>query len=313
MAQEIIDIGNVPGDGTGDPLRTAMEKINTNFDQIWTAGPVGSNVKVSNLTISTQVTNSDLTLAGNGIGNVQSSGSFVPRLSNTWSLGSSTQRWKDIYTKDLVVANNFTTSGNLQITGNVTADIVASTNNNGTGQNIKVGDDTWLGDINISNTLSIRGQQDAANAYIVFGNASNVALGRAGTGPLTYGGDFSVSGNITGNTTGFAIGYRDIPQVSFTGNATIATTDAGKHYYSILSTANVLTIANNASQGFQTGAAISIVNQGTGNITIAQGSGVTLYLAGNATSGNRTLATFGMATIMKVATNTWFINGTGVS
>jgi hypothetical protein len=132
------------------------------------------------------------------------------------------------------------------------------------------------------------------------------------TGNVT-GGNITVTGNVTGNTAGFAIGYRDIPQVSFTGNATIVTTDAGKHYYSTLSTGNLLTIANNASQGFQVGAAITIINQGTGNITVAQGSGVTLYLAGNATSGNRTVATFGMATIMKVATDTWFINGTGVS
>ena len=119
-------------------------------------------------------------------------------------------------------------------------------------------------------------------------------------------------GNVP-NGSGTAVGYRDIPQISFTANTTIATTDAGRHYYSTLSTGNVLTIANNASQNFQTGAAISIVNQGTGTITIAQGSGVTLYLAGNATSGNRTVSTFGMATIMKVATDTWFINGTGVS
>jgi hypothetical protein len=126
-------------------------------------------------------------------------------------------------------------------------------------------------------------------------------------------GNISASGNITGNTAGYAIGYRDIPQVSFTGNATIATTDAGKHFYSTQSTNYTLTIANNASQGFQVGAAITIVNQGTGNITVAQGSGITLYLAGNVTAGNRTVATFGMATIMKVATDTWFINGTGVS
>jgi hypothetical protein len=127
------------------------------------------------------------------------------------------------------------------------------------------------------------------------------------------GGNIITTGNVTGNTAGFAIGYRDIPQVSFTANTTIATTDAGRHYYSTLSTGNVLTIANNASQGFQIGAAISIINQGSGNITVAQGSGVTLYLAGNATSGNRSVATFGMATLIKVATDTWFINGTGVS
>jgi hypothetical protein len=132
------------------------------------------------------------------------------------------------------------------------------------------------------------------------------------TGNIT-GGNLSVTGNISGNTAGYAIGYRDIPQVSFTGNATIATTDAGKHFYSTQSSNYTLTIANNASQGFQVGAAITVVNQGTGTITVAQGSGVTLYLAGNATSGNRSVATFGMATIIKVATDTWFINGTGVS
>jgi hypothetical protein len=133
---------------------------------------------------------------------------------------------------------------------------------------------------------------------------------------------FESSGNTRGlymdlgnapNGSGTAVGYRDIPQISFTGNATIATTDAGRHYYSTLSTGNVLTIANNASQSFQVGAAISIVNQGTGTITVAQGSGVTLYLAGNATAGNRSVATFGMATLIKVATDTWFINGTGVA
>jgi hypothetical protein len=168
--------------------------------------------------------------------------------------------------------------GNISITGNVT----------GTSANVTL----------------------VAGAYsTVFDNTGNATFAN-GTVLLTT---LSAAGNITGNTAGFAIGYRDIPQVSFTGNATIATTDAGKHYYSTLSTGNVLTIANNASQGFQIGAAITIVNQGTGNITVAQGSGVTLYLAGNATSGNRTVATFGMATIMKVATNTWFINGTGVS
>jgi hypothetical protein len=159
---------------------------------------------------------------------------------------------------------------------------------------------------------------DSISAAIVAvsGNVTGGNIGTAGvitaTGNVT-GGNIITAGNISGNTAGFAIGYRDIPQVSFTANATIATTDAGKHYYSTLSTGNVLTIANNASQGFQVGAAITVINQGTGNITVAQGSGVTLYLAGNATSGNRTISTFGMATCIKVATDTWFINGTGVA
>jgi hypothetical protein len=73
-----------------------------------------------------------------------------------------------------------------------------------------------------------------------------------------------------------------------------------------------LTIANNANQGFQVGAAITVVNQGTGNITIAQGSGVTLYLGSNSTPGNRVVNSFGLATLIKVDTDTWFISGAGV-
>ena len=192
-------------------------------------------------------------------------------------------------------------------------------------------------EITYGNTISVAGNITGGNltvgsGTITGGNVNgsifngNVAFGTGtvgGSGNITGGnisaignitsGNLSVTGNITGNTAGFAIGYRDIPQVSFTGNATIATTDAGKHFYSTQSTSYVLTIANNASQGFQVGAAITIVNQGTGNITIAQGSGVTLYVAGNATSGNRSVATFGMATIMKVATDTWFVSGVGVA
>jgi hypothetical protein len=37
-----------------------------------------------------------------------------------------------------------------------------------------------------------------------------------------------------------------------------------------------------------------------------------LYLAGNATSGNRTVTTYGMATVMNVAANIWMISGTVV-
>jgi hypothetical protein len=71
-------------------------------------------------------------------------------------------------------------------------------NNNGNGTNFRVGDDVWIGDINVADTMSIRGQQNAANAYIVFGNADGTQLGRAGSGPLTYGGAFSATGNVTG-------------------------------------------------------------------------------------------------------------------
>jgi hypothetical protein len=129
-------------------------------------------------------------------------------------------------------------------------------------------------------------------------------------GNLTAPGDIT-AGNISSNVNGFAIGYRDIPQVVFTSNATLSLTDAGKHYYSANS-ANIITVPNNATVSFSIGTAITVVQQGTANLTISPDSGVTMYLSGNATSAARTLGNYGMATLMKVATDTWFINGTGL-
>lgn len=38
MAQEIINIGTLPNDGQGDPLRVAFGKINNNFSQLYNTG-----------------------------------------------------------------------------------------------------------------------------------------------------------------------------------------------------------------------------------------------------------------------------------
>lgn len=43
MTQEIINIGAAPNDGEGDPLRTAFEKINNNFSQLYGTGFFTSN------------------------------------------------------------------------------------------------------------------------------------------------------------------------------------------------------------------------------------------------------------------------------
>ena len=36
MAKQVINLGSVPNDGTGDPLRTSFDKTNDNFNEIYT-------------------------------------------------------------------------------------------------------------------------------------------------------------------------------------------------------------------------------------------------------------------------------------
>jgi hypothetical protein len=59
---------------------------------------------------------------------------------------------------------------------------------NGSGDNFTIGDDVKIGDVNISNTLGLKGIQDPTQGYIkfgttgpVFGFASSAALPVAGT------------------------------------------------------------------------------------------------------------------------------------
>jgi hypothetical protein len=115
----------------------------------------------------------------------------------------------------------------------------------------------------------------------------------------------AISGNTaTVTSAGYTIGYRDLPQLTSFG--TLATTDGGKHYYG----SGTLTIPTNASVALPVGTAILVIASST--TTINTGS-VTLIWAGVGTTGSRTLATYGQASLIKVGTDTWYISGTGIS
>jgi hypothetical protein len=82
----------------------------------------------------------------------------------------------------------YTINQNLGTGNQVTFDSVV-TGNNGNGTNFRLGDDAWIGDVNLANTTRLQGVQSAASGYLIFGNGDTTALGRAGTGALTYGGN----------------------------------------------------------------------------------------------------------------------------
>lgn len=79
-------------------------------------------------------------------------------------------------------------SATLADDGSITATYFNATSN-AAGTNYKVGDDAWIGDVNWANTIRITGVTEPANGYLIFGNGDSTALGRAGTGALTYGGN----------------------------------------------------------------------------------------------------------------------------
>ena len=86
--------------------------------------------------------------------------------------------------------------------------------------------------------------------------------------------------------------------------------DAGKHIYSTAT--RTLTIDSNANLALPVGTTITFVAGSGATVTIAITTD-TMYLAGPGTTGSRTLAAFGMATAVKIASTTWIISGNGLT
>ena len=83
--------------------------------------------------------------------------------------------------------------------------------------------------------------------------------------------------------------------------------DTGKH---VSISSGGVTVASGI---FSIGDVVTIYNNSSGSQTITQGSSVTLRQAGTSNTGNRSLALYGVATLMCVASNTFVISGVGLS
>ena len=117
------------------------------------------------------------------------------------------------------------------------------------------------------------------------------------------------SGNTTfgGTVTDSKGNLRSIPNLSKTSAHTLVASDAGKTIY--ISTGGV-TVPDSVMAA---GDAVTIVNNSGSDQTITQGSNVALYNSADASTGNRTLAGRGMATIWFHSTGTCYISGAGLS
>ena len=142
-------------------------------------------------------------------------------------------------------------------------------------------------------------------------NATVVTSSLTSVGTL---GSLTVSGSVTGSaavatasSTASSLGYLGMPVNSQSGATyTVVAADLGKViYFSATCTATI-------PASLPIGSSIAFV-AGTGaTVTIAQASD-SMYLGGTGTTGSRTLAAYGMATAIKMASTVWFINGTGLT
>ena len=158
------------------------------------------------------------------------------------------------------------------------------------------------GQIYFSDSTSGSAEWDGA---IEFSHSSQqMKLYTAGTAALTI--NSSQNATFAGTVSDSKGDLRKIPANNQSSAYTLTTSDIGKH---VAISSGGITVPQNIGQG----AAITIINNSGSDQTITQGSGVTMHNTADATTGNRTLAGRGMATILFVGNTECYISGAGLS
>ena len=70
MAQELINIGALADDGTGDTIRNAGRKINANFTELYAFPIVSADIKFEQNNIVSKSSNADIDIDPAGSGSV---------------------------------------------------------------------------------------------------------------------------------------------------------------------------------------------------------------------------------------------------
>jgi hypothetical protein len=146
--------------------------------------------------------------------------------------------------------------------------------------------------VDTATVATLTGTQNLTNKTLTTGNTLN-----AGTA-------ISDTGTISPSSPGF----RGLPIVSPAGAYTLGLTDAGKIIYAV----GNITVPANSSIAFPSGTTIVVVNVTPGSTNITISSSDFIYLAAG-TAGTRTLVPFGIATLLKVNSNSWIASGPGLT
>ena len=125
---------------------------------------------------------------------------------------------------------------------------------------------------------------------------------------MTVGRDVSITRNLTASGTISDGGgnIRAITSNSKSAAYDLTSDDVGE----LINTTAGVTVVSGV---FSAGDAVTIYNGTTSDIIITEGTSVTMYLAGSSTTGDRTLAQKGVATVLCVGTDTFTILGGGLS
>ena len=180
----------------GESLTDAFTAVNVNFDQLFAAGPVNSNIQIANNTVLTTNTNGNINLVPNGIGAVVVNSSVIPDTANIRNLGSVNNRFSTIYAQYYNMSGNLLTNnistGNIVATGTITGPtIITNTIQSDDSSFVTVNDG-----LNVEDMLTVAGN---ATADYFIGNGSQLTGISASSNKIYNGNSYANIATADGN------------------------------------------------------------------------------------------------------------------
>ena len=283
MAYQSVDIGSVADDGTGDNLRVAIDKINDNFQEIYTLIGDESSLTSGISATATVVTLTAPTISG-VVGGTQTSATITTLTGTTFSAGTLTLAAGSITDSSGAISFG---NENLTTTGSVTAaslDISGDVDIDGTLET----DALTIAGITLAETIS-----DTVGAMVSSNTETNITVTYEDSNNTL---DF-VIGTLNQDTTGSAATLttaRTIGGVSFDGSANInlpgVNTDGNQNTSGTAATVTGAAQTNITSLGTLTALTVDDINLNGKVITITGDTSDTFTITAGA-AGATTLAT----------------------
>ena len=271
MAQQTIGIGSSANDGTGDPLRTAFTKINTNFTELYgstaeandliedTTPQLGGNLDLNGWNITSARSNEDVVLSPAGTGGVIAS---AIRLQGTTISADDSSL--------ITIGEAFQVNGATNIDGAVTAtSTLGVTGATTLSSTLAVSGATTLTTTNIDNI-------NIYDNYITSDSNADINITAGGTGNVVVG-SLTINGTAINSADSSLIQINEALNVSgatdiagaFTGTSGAFSTTLAVSGATTLTTTNIdnINIYDNYITS-DSNADINITAGGTGNVIV---------------------------------------------
>jgi len=222
VAKQTIGIGTTANDGTGDPLRDAFDKVNDNFDEVYSAftfasnnATVANNVLIGNSTVNSVANSTTVSISNSTSEVTTTSGSILVGNSTVNSIANSSTIVVSNSTSSIAVSEGTIAVGNSTVNTTANSSLVNATSvtvNSNTGLTLGTSDTSANGFTYLPNGLII--QYGSVDANTTVGDITFANVFPTGLYSLT------VTTNIAG---AYDSSYQSIVIASNTSTANVRT------------------------------------------------------------------------------------------